>query len=233
MTSRSSYKTAFTLVELNIAIVFVAFLLMAVAMTTISVSRTYQYGVALKSINQLGREVVDQMRRDLKTAAPQRIEYYDADAHGGVGRLCLGTVSYVFNAAAILESNDPSLIKDTTLSNKPIGLARIDDIDSSWCRQVAGAFTKTAITSADTYTEMLRDDSIPVAVHSMQAPANTLLGATGYVYAEALTEVIIDIGTNETATTDGGVCKPPTSPQENFNNCAVRQFVLVVHSVGG
>lgn len=218
----------FTLVELNIAIVFVALLVMAVAMTTISVSRTYQHGAALKSINQLGREVVEQMRRDISSASAQRVQYHEA---AGVGRLCLGTVSYVYNSAELLNSGSSSLVQDTADSNRPIGLARIDDKESSWCQQSGGVFVKNSITSTDTYTELLRDDSIPVAIHNMEFKKH--LVSEDLVYAEGIAELSLDIGTNEVLTTDGGVCKPPTDPQENFNNCAVRQFVTVMRIVGG
>lgn len=231
MIVRNIPKSGFTLVELNIAIVFVALLLMAVAMTTMSVSRTYQYGVALKSINQLGREVVDQLRRDISSAAAQRVQYH-APGTDGVGRLCLGTVSYVFNTAESLNAGSPSLVDTSTSPNRPVNFARIDDRDSSWCQESAGVFIKNDIdSSVDKYTELLRDDSIPVAIHSMQV--TNLLSSSGLDFAEGIVEVSIDIGTNETETTDGGVCKPPTSPDENFNNCAVRQFVTVVHIVGG
>lgn len=230
MTRRSRYLPAFTLVELNLAILFVGLLVLAVAMTTISVSRTYQYGAALKYINQIGREVTDQIRRDISSASSQRVEYHEV---GGVGRLCLGTVSYVYNSAGLLNSGGSSLVHDTTAPStpRPINLARIDDRDSSWCQQSSGIFTKNDITAADSYTELLRDDSITVAVHSLRV--NKLISSGGSLLSESLVEVVLNIGTNEIQTTDGGECKPPTNPQENFNNCAVRQFVTVVRVAGG
>ncbi len=228
-----SRRRGFTLVELNLAIVFVALLLMAVATTIIAVSRTYQYGVSLKTVNQLGREVIDQMRRDISASDPARAEYYytDLGSNRGVGRLCLGSVSYVFNSAALINAGGSSPVKDSTNRNRIIALARIDDKEGQWCqRDASDKFAKTALGAGDVYTEMLQDDIIAIAVHSMDM--TTLLESEG-AYSEKLVNVSLVIGTNETQTTDGGVCKPPTSASENFSNCAVREFTTIVPVIGG
>ncbi len=221
-------RRGFTLVELNLAIVFVALLMLAVAMTTMSVSHTYQYGISLKTINQLGREVVDQVRRDASAASPSQIVSVDATTSGGVGRLCLGNVSYVYNSADLLNGSG-TMIKDLATS-KTITLARIEDRGGVWCKMdSSGAFIKTNI-SGDTYTEMLLTDNTPVAIHSMDS--ETLLNTKSNGFSQGVIQVNIVLGTRETQTTSGGVCKPPTDPSENFNNCAVRQFIVVAQVTG-
>jgi len=221
----------FTLVELNLAIVFVALLLLAVALTTLNVSRTYQYGVSLKTINQLGREVVDQMRRDAASSSAGQIQFTTAASGGGVGRLCLGNVSYVFNSAGLLNGSVSGTKIIDSANSKPITLARIDDKGGEWCKKdVSGTYVKNAI-NGDTYTEMLLSDVTPVAIHAISL--NDLASTTTSGFTEGLVEVGVDIGTNETQTTNGDSCKPPSSPTENFDNCVVRHFVMVVRVTGG
>lgn len=219
----------FTLVELNIAIVFVALLLLAVATTIMSVTRTYQYGVSLKTINQLGREVADQIRRDAMMASPSLVEYIEPTepSSDGIGRLCFGNVSYVFNDANLLNETGPvTRVVDDAL--KPITLVRINDFGKEWCRDTS----KDALSSTDVFTELLLNDSVPVAIHSLQF--ETIVGtADDAAFAEKIIQITFDIGTNEVETTTGGKCKPPTNPDQNFDNCAVRRFVIIARAAGG
>lgn len=216
-------KKGFTLVELNLAIVFVAILLLAVAMTTIYVTRLYQHGVTLKTVNQVGREVVDQVRRDVAAANPQKVEFVtDAD---DVWRLCLGSVSYVANSAVELEASSLGLATDNSLN--PFQLMRIDDATKSWC---AGGGSKKAMTSGESATELLAGDVIPLAVHNMTV--STLASAELTNSSVGLMSISIDLGTNEAGTTIGGVCKPPTDLDSNFDKCVVRRFETAIRMVG-
>lgn len=224
---RYNRYAGFTLVELNLAIVFVAFLVLAVAMMTLNVTHTYQYGVNLKMINQLGREVSDQLRRDLLSASPTRALYVGpADTTSGIGRLCLGNVSYVFNNAELLNNGGiATTVKDSSLEN--ITLVRIEDTERTWCTT-----SINQIPSGTNYTEMLRADAIPIAIHAMSLQTLVESEADDKI-SEGVIQVNFELGTNETNTTSGGKCRPPSDPQQNFDNCAVRQFVVIARATGG
>lgn len=223
---RSSGQSGFTLVELNLAIVFVALLVLAIATTIVNVTHTYTYGVSLKTINQLGREVSGQMRRDIVAASPDRTEYV---MHEGIGRLCLGSVSYVFNSAELLNTDapDPDFVVDSN-TLEPITLARINDGTNKWCDTSEYELDN----ATDTYTELLLNDNTPLAIHEMQLDS-LIASEEGAQYKEGITRVVFNLGTNEADTTDAGKCKPPTDPDQNFDNCAVRQFVVVARTIGG
>lgn len=219
----------FTLVELNLAMIFVAILVIGIAVTTINVTKINQRGIMLKTINQTGREVMDQLRRDVASARTDKIEYVAPT--GGVGRLCLGSVSYIFNTAEALHGSG-TLIRDATQTNTPpVTLVRVDDKDGAWCQQTAGVFVKNEVVASDQALELLQVDTLPVAIHAMdvQQIAQTVdSNAT-----QGLVMVMLQIGTNEADTIQaGGTCKPPTDHQANFDNCAVREFRTVVRSNG-
>lgn len=220
----------FTLVELNLAMVFVAILVVGVAATTISVTKINQRGIMLKTINQTGREVVDQLRRDIAAARTDQVQF--VSPVGGVGRLCLGSVSYVFNTAEALHSSPGTLIRDTTQAGSPaITLVRMDDKDGVWCAQSGGVFTKNQVVATDAPIELLQTDLLPVAVHEMdvRSLAQTVDGNT----AQGLIMITLLLGTNEANTIEtSGACKPPTDHQADFDNCAVREFRTVVRSSG-
>ena len=231
----------FTLVELNLAMVFVAILVVGVAATTISVTKINQRGIMLKTINQTGREVVDQLRRDIAAARTDQVEFVFPGGGGGrrgpaagsgPSSLCLGSVSYVFNTAEALHSSPGTLIRDTTQAGSPaITLVRMDDKDGVWCAQSGGVFTKNQVVATDAPIELLQTDLLPVAVHEMdvRSLAQTVDGNT----AQGLIMITLLLGTNEANTIEtSGACKPPTDHQADFDNCAVREFRTVVRSSG-
>lgn len=215
----------FTLVELNLAIIFVAMLVVGVAVVVINVTKINQRGVVLKTINQTGREVVDQLRRDITESQIDKVEYIAPV--GGVGRLCLGAVSYVFNTAEALQGSG-TLVQHEA-SGQPVALMRIDDKDGEWCRQSGGTFIKNEVMALDTAVELLQTDTVQVAVHAMDVKVLTPVAASE---AQGLVSFSIVIGTNETDTLEAGACKPPTSHQSNYDGCAVREFQTVVRSNG-
>lgn len=221
--------TGFTLVELNLSMIFVALLVIGVAAVTINVTKINQRGILLKTINQTGREVTDQMRRDLAAATMSDVEY--VAPVGGVGRLCLGTVSYVFNTAEALNGGG-SLVRDTTKAGQPpVMLVRMDDKDALWCEQSGGVFSKNEVTTTDAAVELLQTDLLPVAIHDMNV--EELASVESSSVSQGLMALTILIGTNKLDTIDANSeCKPPTDHQSDFDSCAVREFRTVVRSNG-
>ena len=106
ITMHSYDKKGFTLVELMLAMVFVSVLLLAIALTAIQSGRLYNRGTILRSINQAGRDISDNLRRDFLQANSQKINLGadPADMSGNIiehksasgktgGRICLGYYS--------------------------------------------------------------------------------------------------------------------------------------------
>lgn len=222
-------ERGFTLVELNLAMVSVAVLVIAVALVTINVTKINQHGVLLKSINQTGREVMDMLERDFAAARTDKVEYVAPTASTGVGRLCLGTVSYVFNTAQALNGIGGPTIQDVTVTpSRTITLVRMDDKDGTWCQQPGGVFTKSAVSAGDRAVELLQADTVPVAVHELAVRPL----ATSSDTQQSLQELRLLIGTNELNTVDAGTCRPPTDHQSNFDECVVREFRTIIRSNG-
>lgn len=228
---KRSQTRGFTLIELNLAMIFVAILVIGVAATAISVTKINQRGVMLKTINQTGREVMEQMRRDIAAAKTDQVQYIAPV--GGVGRLCLGTVSYTFNTAEALALGSAGTIRDTTKADQPtITLVRMQDKGSEWCRQISGVFVKNQVTAPDEAVELLQTDQLPVAIHSMDV--KPLAQTVSSSATQGLVSLTMILGTNEASTirADAVACKPPTDHQTNFDNCAVREFHTVIRSSG-
>lgn len=105
-------KHGFTIVEITIAMTFVATLLITIAIVVTQMTAIYQKGLALRAVNSAGRELVDEFSRGI-TSAPAE----------GVSYLC--SIYYSGNEAAraACESDEANLLtyhQDT---------ARINDAD--------------------------------------------------------------------------------------------------------
>ena len=214
-------KSGFTLVELNLAMVFIAILLIGVTMTTIYITRIYQKGSTIKTINQIGREVSEQLRRDMSAAVPSSVQV--VETANGSGRLCLGTVSYVYNTPAALESGDRITIDGDAM--QPVYLVRIQDGNAAWCNG-----TKNQVNSvSDEYTELLTNDILPLAVHALGVDIHTPTSGDQAV-TQQLYALTMQLGTNEDKTVNGGECLPPTSSESNFDYCFIAEFNTIIRA---
>lgn len=83
----------FTLVELTIAMVFVGFILLFMALTIVQMLRTYDKGIAMKQVNQAGRSTIDDISRAVKSQLPNDIRTDNINQ----GALCINRTMYVWN----------------------------------------------------------------------------------------------------------------------------------------
>src|SRR5688572_23689793 len=111
----------FTLIELMLAMTFIAVLLIAIAMTTIQISNIYNKGMTLREVNQAGRALSDEFQRSIASAVPFDVtpKLDDSPAtitskyvvRDGGGRLCLGAYTYAWNYGKTIagESGAPAV----------------------------------------------------------------------------------------------------------------------------
>ena len=123
-------ESGFTLIELLLAMSFLSVLLIAITTSTMQIIGLYTKGVTLKSINLAGRDVADSFRRDALASA-DGIRYVSPDKGGGLGRLCFGTMSYVWSPAAKLQQGSAIRYQNDTRQGDVRGdmivLARVAD----------------------------------------------------------------------------------------------------------
>lgn len=230
MRNKTRTQRGFTIVELSIVMMFISLLMLGVVFVTIYAGKAYAKGITLKTLNQVGREVTDAIRRDVASAPnPSAVMFVTG---GQTGRLCTGTVSYVWNGATLLASGSPSAIKDSG-SNRIVRLARVDDSDMKYCQGLTGTLA-TDLNGAK-WTEVLQDSIGDFAVYDMSMERFSPAGGGGQ--NQALYHIALTFGTNEAGTTEGSgsatTCKPPTDNAANFDYCSVRSFDMVIRSGGG
>lgn len=219
----------FTIIELMLAMAFLSMLLMAIAIATIHIAKLYDRGMTIRTVNQSGRDLVASITRDARSfgSLTEHIVEPASDTNN-LGRLCLGTVSYLWNQPDRLRAGTG--VRYKTSGGAPLDqivMARVSDVGGSYCRH--NAFGQY---SADVYrdqaTELLKSSDHDLAVHDFKFDG-VFLSAAG---RNRLYRITFTLGTNQEGTIDSSLgCKPPGDIESNFDFCAVNNFELMV-SVG-
>lgn len=212
-------KAGFTLIELMLAMGGVAFLLLAIAMTTIQISNIYSKGLTLKSVNQAGRDLSDSLQRDIKASTPFDLtstSKFLATPHGG--RLCLGQYSYVWNYGKTITATDTSntiKFSDGTV----VRMARVLDTGGQVCINAA---SNVPINRSDATELLVSSDKLDLALHNLTITSSASDSATH----QALYSVEFTLGTNdkEALETGDASCKAPNGDTNNWEFCAVNIF---------
>lgn len=219
-------RDGFTLVELSLVMAFISLLLLAILFSTIHIGKIYAKGVTNRQINQVGRELVDTMRRDFLVADAARISSY-VPVGNKSGRICLGKVSYVWNtAAALADGGDSSTIKDKDGST-PVVFSRVIDSGGSLCSNTTGNYPTSLVGIGDV-TDILSGDGRMLAVYSLSFSQLTRNVSDG------LYTINITVGTNDPSTVDSTTmeCRPPSDHSSNFEYCSVAEFSIIVRAGG-
>lgn len=115
------HADGFTLIELLLAMTGIAFLLLFVVFGIVHVTGLYTKGVAIRDINQVGRQLTEDVSRDLR--------YGGAVRTGGTNRICVGNKSYIWNSSRI--QSDVNVYDDPVNGNPPVTFAVAQD--TSYC----------------------------------------------------------------------------------------------------
>ena len=229
----------FTLVELTIAIAFLAVLLMAILTLSMTAGKLYIKGDTNKSINQAGRDFADMIRRDFLATGTSTITS-EITINGGdsadpqySGRICLGTVTYVWNTAGLinLASPAPNSVVTKSGSSTPVKFVRITRPQQSYCQPNGSGNYITTIASSEDASELFGGSGREFALYDLSFQRIAVKGEKG------MYKVSYTLGTNEPDTTerdDDGIvqCKADSTVAANFSYCSVSNFEMLVR-VGG
>ena len=83
-------KKGFTLVELALALAFVAVLLLTIAWLTIHLTTVYEKGLAMKSVNSVGKELIDDFSRSISASPAITVESLCSKYSGEQYNKCVG-----------------------------------------------------------------------------------------------------------------------------------------------
>lgn len=233
---RDNQTEGFTLVELMLAMAFIAALLIVIAVTTMQIMGTYARGLTIREVNQAGRTITEDIQSVVASATPFEIapvktdEATDASSsmyvqRPGGGRLCTGNYTYAWNYG-----NTQQLGAETTIqahntysdSAEPIRFIKVADTGGALCinprQQIPHEQTKELLPAGD--SNLALQDFIITT------------GSRDEVSGQALYAVKLIIGTNDQAQLDTSsrTCLPPSEGEGRENFCAINHFDIVVRA---
>lgn len=222
------YRDGFTIIELTLVMASMSVLLLAILYGTLQAGRLFDKGATNRTVNQLSRDVSDSLRRDFIAADPEKVIFGQTGTAPNLsGRLCLGTVSYLWNTAALRAANSSSGIKDA--SSNLITFVRIPDVGAVYCQKTNGSYP-VSIASGTPVTNVLSNDGKSFALYGFK------FEKFSQTDPQALYRVKMTLGTSETGTTttsgDLTQCKPPSDASSNFNYCSVVDLDMIVRAGG-
>lgn len=225
-------KAGFTLIELMLAMTFIAVLLVAIAMTTIQISNIYDKGITLREVNQAGRAVSDELQRSIASSTPFDVtttvpvpassRYI---AREGGGRLCLGNYTYAWNygKALVGGTGAPAMLnKYKEEPNTPLRFVKVADASGLLCNDPALPI------ELGKSTDMLSSGDRNLVLHSFSIKRTSDdSNANQSIYA-----ITMLIGTNdrEQLTANDASCKPPAAVEGDENYCSVNQFDIIARA---
>jgi type II secretory pathway pseudopilin PulG len=236
----------FTLIELTLAMSFIAVLLLAIALTIIQISAIYNRGLTLKDINQAGITITNDLQESIADSPPFVIappntapgNLYILNKSGSTitgGRLCLGQYSYIWNFGTYVALTDPSIVNVYNGSTKPINFIRISDPGSNYCLndKTGTAYYKVDPSSA---LDLLDVGDHNLAIHAFSIESSST--GTDAITNQQLYSIEFSIGTNDltalnTVITNGvgtTSCKLPSAIDADPTYCAVDIFDTVARA---
>jgi len=245
---RKLRKPGFTIIELMLAMTFISVLLLAIATTAIQIGKIYNRGLILSSLNTVGRDISDVLRRDFLQTDRRKISVGESGGaiiqlrDGGniySGRFCLGDYSYLWNTAETLDAftkgtlsaSNKAVVRSS--SGDIVNFIRVADSDGSLCRIQADGRYKTEIDESNKVTHLAKRQSgkeVVLAVHDIQV--RPVVEANER--PDGLYHLTFTLGTSslsEINTVDKS-CKPSGDDQSNAEFCAINQFNMIVRTNG-
>ena len=127
-------ESGFTLIELSMSLLFIAFIMLLLISTLFSMMRTYNKGVWMSQINQAGRQIMADMSESMRFSSRAAV------IPAGAQRFCAGGVSYIWNVgnsggASSSFKNMFGTEPANAITNKTstLRLVRIADSTGSYC----------------------------------------------------------------------------------------------------
>lgn len=215
----------FTIIELMLSMMFIATLMLAIAVTTLQISTIYNKGITLREVDQAGRSVSASLQRSIATTAPFDVtpstaapstSQYVKRTDGG--RLCLGGYSYAWTYGRFISS--PSLNKYT--SGGAVRFAKIPDTGGALCQGNPGPINPAGA------SELLSNGDRNLVVHSVTVTP----GASDPTTGQALYIISLVIGTADTTQlmTGDASCKPPKDLAGMESYCSVNRFDIIARA---
>lgn len=233
MYRNKSSNQGFTIIELMLAMSFLAFVLVFMSLTIVQMMRTYDKGLTIKQVNQAGRTVTDDIAKAMRGEQPGGITVSNV----ANGRLCIGNVMYIWNPVYVgsRSAPTPSGTDNYKIDGAPLTMARQYLANPSGPCTTANLTNYNIASSQDNYS-ILGDRARVLWAGVTGSPDGRLVKLTFVMGTYDITEATnIKNGNyssvfNTAYFTSGN---PTCQPGSNGNYCAFVEFSPIVYLPNG
>lgn len=227
-TGNRRQERGFTLIELTLAMAFIALLLLAIAMLTLQIGSIYNKGLALRSVNESGQLISSDIQRTLNAARPSNTLFVE-DVQRTGGRLCSNNIVYAWNYGKSLKDVDEgapvTLFNRYEDSSEKIRLIRFIGPDT-YCEQTGGVYPTLNSTGITNISNLLGsgENNLTVTKFSISRDSDGAIGQpVEYDSGQRLYQITIAIGTDDTDVIQGNSCQNTGTRIDN-EYCAMNEF---------
>ena len=230
-------KSGFTIVELLLAMSFVAMLMVAIAAMVLRMSNLMVKGKTFKELNSSARSISSDFNRSFNslygiegwdgvssaTSAAPGVSYVKNDLGGA---FCTGDFTYIWNSAAALNNgNGPAQYNGST--DNSIRLIRIKDITKKYCQDSSASLWTSIPRDSNQVTEILSAGETDLMLYDIRfrrVGVDTISG-------QSLINIQYILGTKGESGIN--VANSQCTPSDDLANyCAINRFDLLVRTVG-
>lgn len=226
MYQNRSREDGFTIVELVLAMSFLAVLLLAIAMVSMQVGSIYLKGLTLREVNQAGQQISSDIRNQLNQSVATAIT---ADNNNQTGdRLCVDNVVYAWNypdslgeTVGVLNVRSGVVGSEST-NVRLMKFEKSDEVD--YCSQLDdGTYPKLPQDA----TELLGSGNSNIVIHDFAITDSNVEGDVSQrIYKVSILIGTKDIGEIQDENSDA--CAPSANIDQDA--CAVNRFVFTARS---
>ena len=212
---RKSSQSGFTLVELSLAMAFIAMILLAIALLTIQISSIYNKGLTVRAVNEAGQLISRDMQRTLNTSVATEVTYVEQPNYGG--RLCANGILYAWNYAGHLSNG--FFGRNIVSGAGNVRMVRFV-ADRSYCElDGSGQYPMLPAATANSFSELLKEGDNTLALSDLSVDSDSVKDDdTQKIYS-----VSFIVGTDDVHRIDGNGCAVPESAIDD-EYCAVNEF---------
>lgn len=122
-------SAGFTIIEVSLSLTFIAFIILFLTASMLSIIKTYNKGVWLSQVNQALRQMNADIADTVKYSASPKVKMVDGEAT----RLCANGVTYAWNLQSWIDEDRPRNKFEGERSGSSLRLVRIEDKSGAYC----------------------------------------------------------------------------------------------------
>lgn len=127
---RCKTSAGFTIIEVSLSLTFIAFIILFLTASMLSIIGTYNKGVWLSQVNQALRQMNADIVDTVKYSASPKVKMVDGEAT----RLCANGVTYAWNLQSWIDKDHPyNKFNGEGDTNSSLRLVRIQDKSGAYC----------------------------------------------------------------------------------------------------